>query len=589
MQSASSPIRYHLYYRSRDVPMSSVHPAILTSAREATPIFIGGHSASLSAQIVGQVRDALFAKKLKSGDFLGTEKDLAARFGVSRIVARDALRTLQALGIADIKMGKGGGARVSRGNPRLFAEALAVQLDLTGVSAAEIMDAQRAIETLAAELAAEHATAADHEKLRRLLDEAEAIIDDTPAYTRSCRDFHLAVAEASHNRVLVTQLISLQHVSWPSENRTLTPPVARRILAVHRELYGLIEMRDAAGARRLMDDHVKMIRAPARRRARTRHRSLLLDKKPKGRTPWTSCAIRSSSSSRTSGCRNGSPRRRATSRTKGSTTNSAKRCKATGGKIHDKGAKVGAYQTFEKGRKSDVSCACHWTVNVAASHGHGKLYADFYSVAPSGVFVPADSPVKTPEDLAGVPISVGFQSGSHYSTIQALEQYLPRGQDQAVVRRRHAVPPPGAAGRRQAAGRRAVQRALLLRRAARLPQGHRHHLHDHHDDHRQPRPGGRAQVLPRAAPRATRHRRAPGALHALLQTTNSRRASTPRWTRGAGARASASCSSPTRARCSRSRASGSPTTASSPIPAWAAGSTKARSSRWRGRRNSLIS
>jgi ABC-type nitrate/sulfonate/bicarbonate transport system substrate-binding protein len=39
--------------------------------------------------------------------------------------------------------------------------------------------------------------------------------------------------------------------------------------------------------------------------------------------------------------------------------------------------------------------------------------------------VPEDSPVKTPADLAGVPISVGFKSGSHYSTIQALEQYLP--------------------------------------------------------------------------------------------------------------------------------------------------------------------
>ena len=208
------------------------------------------------------MRDALFAKKLKPGDFLGTEKDLAARFGVSRIVARDALRTLQALGIADIKMGKGGGARVSRGNPRLFAEALAVQLDLTGVTAAEIMDAQRAIETLAAELAAEHATRGrSRETQSPARRGARRIIDDAPAYTRSCRDFHLAVAEASHNRVLVTQLISLQHVSWPSENRTLTPQVARRVLAVHRELAALIEMRDAAGARRLMDDHVKMIRA----------------------------------------------------------------------------------------------------------------------------------------------------------------------------------------------------------------------------------------------------------------------------------------------------------------------------------------
>src|SRR5438105_6542902 len=216
---------------------------------------------TLSARIITQVREALFAREMRPGDFLGTEMDLAGRFGVSRIVARDALRTLEALGIVEIRMGKGGGARIAQGNPRLFAEALAVQLDLTGVSAAEIMDAQRAIETLAAELAAEHATAADHAKLKRLLAEAEATIDDAPAYTRSCRDFHLAIAEASHNRVLVTQLISLQHVSWPTENRTLTPEVARRVLDVHRELAALIEMRDTAGARRLMDEHVKMIRA----------------------------------------------------------------------------------------------------------------------------------------------------------------------------------------------------------------------------------------------------------------------------------------------------------------------------------------
>jgi ABC-type nitrate/sulfonate/bicarbonate transport system substrate-binding protein len=94
------------------------------------------------------------------------------------------------------------------------------------------------------------------------------------------------------------------------------------------------------------------------------------------------------------------------------------------GKKHDLGDKVGAYQTFEKGRTSDISCACHWTVNVAATNGHGKLYRDAYSVSPAGIFVPPDSSIRTPADLAGVPISVGFQSGSHYSTIQALEQYL---------------------------------------------------------------------------------------------------------------------------------------------------------------------
>lgn len=223
--------------------------------------FVPGRSASLSSQIVADIRDALFAKMFEPGDFLGTENDLAARYGVSRIVARDALRTLEALGIAEIKMGKGGGARVARGNPNLFAEALAVQLDLIGVSRTEIMDAQRAIECLAAELAAEHATEADFAKLRDLVAEAEASIGDAERFTRLGAEFHLAVAEASHNRVLVVQLISLQHVSWPRRNPTLTLKVARRVLDVHKELLALIEIRDAAGARRMMDDHVKMIRA----------------------------------------------------------------------------------------------------------------------------------------------------------------------------------------------------------------------------------------------------------------------------------------------------------------------------------------
>jgi ABC-type nitrate/sulfonate/bicarbonate transport system substrate-binding protein len=95
-------------------------------------------------------------------------------------------------------------------------------------------------------------------------------------------------------------------------------------------------------------------------------------------------------------------------------------------KNHQQGDKFGAFQTFEKGREGDVSCACHWTVNVAASSGHGLLYADAYSVSPCAVFVPPESDIKHPRDLAGVPISVGYQSGSHYSSIQALEQYLPR-------------------------------------------------------------------------------------------------------------------------------------------------------------------
>ena len=213
-----------------------------------------------SARLVADVRNALFDRQLRPGDFLGTENELAARHGASRIVARDALRTLEALGIVDIRPGAGGGARITHGNPQRFAEALAVQLELSEISTAEIMDAQRAIECLAAELAAERATRGEHAALHALIDEAAGLLHDADAFTRSSLRFHLEIAKASHNRVLVYQLVSLQHVSWPSRNRTLTRAVMRRIIDVHRELAGRIEARDSAGAREIMDGHVRMIR-----------------------------------------------------------------------------------------------------------------------------------------------------------------------------------------------------------------------------------------------------------------------------------------------------------------------------------------
>lgn len=86
--------------------------------------------------------------------------------------------------------------------------------------------------------------------------------------------------------------------------------------------------------------------------------------------------------------------------------------------------KAGAYQTYEEGRDASVSCACHWTVNMAAGDQHGKLWGECYSISPCAIFVPADSAIHEPADLAGIEVHVGYQSGSHYTTIQALEPFL---------------------------------------------------------------------------------------------------------------------------------------------------------------------
>jgi NitT/TauT family transport system substrate-binding protein len=89
-------------------------------------------------------------------------------------------------------------------------------------------------------------------------------------------------------------------------------------------------------------------------------------------------------------------------------------------------ARSGAFEDMEQGRSCDVSSACHWAVNAAASSAHGRMWGRAYSVCTAGIFVAAESSYRRPEDLAGVDVGVGYHSGSHYSAIQGLEPFLER-------------------------------------------------------------------------------------------------------------------------------------------------------------------
>jgi len=86
--------------------------------------------------------------------------------------------------------------------------------------------------------------------------------------------------------------------------------------------------------------------------------------------------------------------------------------------------KSGAFETMEAGRTCDISAACHWAVNMAATGEHGKMWGHAYSVTPSGIYVAADSSIRKPEDLRGREVGVGYHSGSHFSALQALEAFL---------------------------------------------------------------------------------------------------------------------------------------------------------------------
>jgi len=86
--------------------------------------------------------------------------------------------------------------------------------------------------------------------------------------------------------------------------------------------------------------------------------------------------------------------------------------------------KNGAFESYQEGQAVEVSCACHWAVNQASTMGYGRMWGHAYSVTPAGIYVPSNSPVRRSEDLAGVEIGVGYHSGSHFSALQSLEQFL---------------------------------------------------------------------------------------------------------------------------------------------------------------------
>ena len=208
-----------------------------------------------------QVRAALFSGELKAGDCLGTESSFAERFGVSRIAARDALRALVAMGVVEVRTGRRGGVWISQGNPVYLANALAIQLKLIGISALEMFDAQVALETHAAELAAQRATSDDIARLRALVSDLKRLVDQPDAFTAKSMDLHCALVDAAHSRALTVQFHGLRQLLEPAYRPHTTRQITAEAIEAHGKIIARIAARDAEGARRAVARRLAYIRA----------------------------------------------------------------------------------------------------------------------------------------------------------------------------------------------------------------------------------------------------------------------------------------------------------------------------------------
>lgn len=216
-------------------------------------------AAKASAEIVAQIRERLFDGKFRPGDFVGTERSLAVEFGVSRLTMRDALRILEANGIVEVKVGKSGGVRIAKPSPERFADALAVQLTLAGISHGEIFEAQMAVETQAVRAAAKCASDADLALLTAQLERLQAAKSDDRAFVRESLEFHTAIVRASGNRALIAQFQALRHLTWRVILPLHSSTRAAQVVARQAKVLAALRRRQGEEAAALVVEHLQAV------------------------------------------------------------------------------------------------------------------------------------------------------------------------------------------------------------------------------------------------------------------------------------------------------------------------------------------
>ncbi len=217
-----------------------------------------------TTQVRIQLEDAIRNGEFGPGDRLPSERELVQTFGVSRVSVREAIRSLEALGVIDVQHGRGAFVSKRRSG---FGEPLSRWLLAHQDEIFELHRVRGALDELAAESAAERRDEPGIAKLTAANEALrDAIADGAPVETLMLRDidFHLAVAEASGIRLLYDLLFDLQ--TYLAEARQFafsTPGRPPKSVDEHQRIVDAVVAGDPDAARKAMADHVIAIRAIA--------------------------------------------------------------------------------------------------------------------------------------------------------------------------------------------------------------------------------------------------------------------------------------------------------------------------------------
>jgi len=218
----------------------------------------------LYEQIVQQIEESILKGELHEGSQLPAERDLAKQFGVSRTAVREAIKALQEKGLVDALPGRG--TFVTNGTSNSMRRSLD-QLVKNGEPGgwAYLVEVREILEPEIAALAAVRADAQDITTMREALFVMDNAAWDSDAYIEADLDFHLALAEAAANPIVLSLIDSI--VGLLREQRLRIFRVAggpERGQRHHRRILEAIKRRDAQAARAEMQAHLSQIREDSR-------------------------------------------------------------------------------------------------------------------------------------------------------------------------------------------------------------------------------------------------------------------------------------------------------------------------------------
>ena len=217
-------------------------------------------STRIYQEIVRQVKGMIAEGRLKSGDQLPPERDLAEKFVVSRTSVREALRALESLGLVEIRPGEG--TFVREVSVESLIEPLALVMLSQREAIGELFEARRLIEPALAALAARRATPEDVQEMERILEAQAKEVAAGRTGLEQDAQFHSAIGAAAHNRAITRIAHAVMDLLRQSREDSLnTPGRPDRSHNDHRRLLAAIRARDENAARQAMIDHLEAVEA----------------------------------------------------------------------------------------------------------------------------------------------------------------------------------------------------------------------------------------------------------------------------------------------------------------------------------------